>query len=836
MSKPISATGVINADGLTMTMETGRFANLVASVHTKVEGTELLSTAATAPAREGTDFFPLTVDVEERMYAAGKIPGSFFRREGRPSEDAILTCRLTDRPLRPAFPADFRNEVQIVSTILGVDLVNPHDIISINTASAALHISGMPFEGPIGATRLAHLDGKWIANPTYQQGAESTFELVVAGRELDNGDVAIMMVEAGATPGAFKKIAAGAPKISEDVLIEGLDESKKWISAAIKIQRDLKIAVEAENGPIAAIVYTPNVDYTPEIMEAVKAAVGDDTNKAMVIADKHDRTLRLDEIKAELVEKLCGTTEAPGEFVNDAKFVKNAFSKLQKQIVRQSIVDSETRIDGRKLDELRPISAEVGILSQAHGSGLFQRGETQVLSVATLGMPRMEQMIDAITTTTTKSYMHHYNFPPSSVGEVGRVGSPKRREIGHGALAERALVGVLPDQIEWPYTMRVVSDVLASNGSTSQASVCGSSLALMDAGVPIAAPIAGIAMGLIYEDGKYVTLTDILGAEDAFGDMDFKVAGSRDCITALQLDTKIDGIPAEVLGNALAQAKVARLAILDVMDATIAAPRQDVGTTAPKIISFEIEGDQIGEVIGPKGKNIQLVQAETGCDINVGDGEDGKGIVTIGGLESEMVNKAKEMIDLALNPPIPEIGKVYEGTVVGTTKFGAFVNILPGRDGLVHISKMGNGQRINNVEDVMNVGDIFDVRVDDMDDRGKVSLTPVGDGFENNDEGDSGEPKAAREPREPRESRDSESKAPGNRETRTRTRGNSSSDSDSEPKSSRSKASNDEDRDFASFSDFLDVEMKEKYGDLGPEEPRRPRNDNKRRNNNNNRR
>ena len=825
MSKPITASGKINADGLTMTLETGRFANLVASVHAKVEGTELITTAATSKAREGTDFFPLTVDVEERMYAAGKIPGSFFRREGRPSEDAILTCRLTDRPLRPAFPADFRNEVQIVSTILGVDLENPHDIMSINAASAALHISGMPFEGPIGATRLAHLDGKWIANPTYQQGAESTFELVVAGRELDNGDVAIMMVEAGATSGSFKKIAAGAPKITEEVLIEGLDESKKWISAAIKIQRELKVEVEKENGPIADVIYTPNVDYTEEIMEAVKSAVGTTTNEAMVIADKHDRTLRLEEIKVELVEKLCGTEDAPGEFASDSKFVKNAFSKLQKQIVRQSIVESETRIDGRKLDELRPISAEVGILGQSHGSGLFQRGETQVLSVATLGMPRMEQMLDTITPSTTKSYMHHYNFPPSSVGETGRVGSPKRREIGHGALAERALVGVLPDQIEWPYTMRVVSDVLASNGSTSQASVCGSTLALMDAGVPIAAPIAGIAMGLIYENGKYVTLTDILGAEDAFGDMDFKVAGSRDSITALQLDTKIDGIPADVLGNALNQAKVARLAILDVMDEAINTPREDVKATAPKIISFEIDSDQIGEVIGPKGKNIQLVQAETGCDVNVSDGEN-CGIVTIGGLESEMVNKAKEMIDLALNPPIPEIGTVYVGTVVGTTKFGAFVNILPGRDGLVHISKMGNGQRVNNVEDVMNVGDIFDVRVDDMDDRGKVSLTPVGDGFENNDSDDSQPERAKRS-----EGSDSKSDSP-QRETRSRTRTNSSkSDDSSEPKS-RAKASNDEDRDFASFSDFLDTEMKEKYGDLGPEEPRRPRNDNKRRNNN----
>jgi polyribonucleotide nucleotidyltransferase len=810
MNKPITVSGPINADGLTLTLETGKLANLVASVHAKVEGTELISTAATSPAREGTDFFPLTVDVEERMYAAGKIPGSFFRREGRPSEEAILTCRLTDRPLRPAFPSDFRNEVQLVSTILGVDLINPHDVLSINTASAALYISGMPFDGPVGAARLAHLDGKWIAHPTYQQSEEATFELVVAGRELPNGDVAIMMVEAGATPGSFKKFAAGAPKITESVLVEGLDESKKWISASVQLQKDLKAAVEAANGPIAAIVYTPNVDYTDDVMDAVKAAVYDDTSAAMVIADKHDRTLRLDEIKAALVEKLGGTAEAPGEFADRIKEVKNAFSSLQKKIVRARVVDEGVRIDGRGLADLRPISAEIGFLKQAHGSGLFQRGETQVLSVATLGMPRMEQMLDTISTTTTKTYMHHYNFPPSSVGETGRVGSPKRREIGHGALAERALVGVLPDQLEWPYTMRVVSDVLASNGSTSQASVCGSTLALMDAGVPIAAPVAGIAMGLIYENDKYVTLTDILGAEDAFGDMDFKVAGSRDCITALQLDTKIDGIPADVLSKALDQAKEARLQILDVMEEAISAPREDVKATAPKIITFEIPLDKIGEVIGPKGKNIQAVQAETGCDINVNDG-DGVGVVTIGGLESDKVNQARDMIDLALNPPVPEIGATYEGTVVGTTKFGAFVNILPGRDGLVHISKLGNGTRVNIVEDVINVGDIIQVRVDEMDDRGKVALTPIVEGQEAPPMPEAREPRAPRgdsEDRPSRSRRERSEKSEGG-ESRSRTRASSSDDAD---------------RDFASFSDFLDGELKSQFGDLGPEEVRRPQN------------
>ncbi|MBJ7513940.1 MAG: polyribonucleotide nucleotidyltransferase, partial [Acidimicrobiia bacterium] len=587
MTDAIRVSGPINAAGLTMTLETGKLAKLAAgAVLVTVGETTLLSTVATSKPRDGIDFFPLTVDVEERMYAAGKIPGSFFRREGRPGESAILTCRLTDRPLRPAFPADFRNEVQVIATILGVDLINPHDIPSINGASAALTVSGIPFDGPIGAVRMAHLDGEWVAHPSYADGDSSTFELVVAGRRTDSGDIAIMMVEAGGTEGSWELYEAGAPKVTEEVIAGGLDAAKEWIDASIELQLNLRAAVEAANGPIAPIPYGANVDYSVEVFEAVAGEARDSTAKAMAIADKTDRNDRLAELEAALLANLVGNSDAPGVFNDRAGEVKKAFRSLQKEVVRSRVVNEGIRIDGRGTADLRPLSAEVGILSTAHGTGLFQRGETQVLSVTTLGMPRMEQMLDTIGVDDRKRYMHHYNFTPFSTGETGRVGSPKRREIGHGALAERALVPVVPSAIEWPYTLRVVSDVLASNGSTSMASVCGSTLALLDAGVPLKAPVAGIAMGLIYAEGKYTTLTDILGAEDAFGDMDFKVAGTAEFVTALQLDTKIDGIPADVLAKALAQAKDARLKILSVMEDAIGTHRSEVRDSAPKIVSF----------------------------------------------------------------------------------------------------------------------------------------------------------------------------------------------------------------------------------------------------------
>jgi polyribonucleotide nucleotidyltransferase len=770
-----------------MTLETGQLAALAAgAVVVKVGGTTVLSTVATSKPREGIDFFPLTVDVEERAYAAGKIPGSFFRREGRPGELAILTARLTDRPLRPSFPADFRNEVQVIATILGVDLENPHDIVSINGASAALTVSGIPFDGPIGAVRLAHHEGAWVAHPTFQQGDESTFELVVAGRQLDDGDVAIMMVEAGGTERTWELYEEGAPKMTEELIAQGLEESKRWIAASIELQRRLRDEVEKADGPIATIEYMPNVDYSPEVFAAVKAHAESTTGAAMSIADKNARNEKLDEIQADIVTALVGTVDQPGVHAEQAGEVKKAFRSLQKEVTRRRIVNEGVRIDGRGPTDIRPLSAQVGLLDTAHGTGLFQRGETQVLSVATLAMPRMEQMLDTITLETKKSYMHHYNFPPFSTGETGRVGSPKRREIGHGALAERAIVPVLPSAAEWPYTMRVVSDVLASNGSTSMASVCGSTLSLMDAGVPIKAPVAGIAMGLVFAEGKYTTLTDILGAEDAFGDMDFKVAGTAEFVTALQLDTKIDGIPADVLAAALHQAKEARLKILDVMKGAIAEPREEVRTSAPKIISFEIPVDKIGEVIGPKGKVINTIQQETGADISVTDA-DGVGIVSIGSKDGAAVAEAQRRISLILDPPTAEVGAVYEGRVVNITKFGAFVNILPGRDGLVHISKLGRGKRIDRVEDVLALGDELSVRVDDIDQNGKLSLSLVGEDGEPIGGGD-GDDRESRPPRNDRPPRDSGSReSSGARQT-------------------------------ASFESEWEEQAREEFGDLGPAE------------------
>jgi polyribonucleotide nucleotidyltransferase len=581
-------------------------------------------------------------------------------------------------------------------------------------------ISGIPFSGPVGAVRLAHRDGAWIPHPTYQEGDSSTFELVVAGRRLPDGDVAVMMVEAGGTEAAWELYQAGAPLMTEEVIADGLEQAKRWINDSITAQLQLVESWVAERGEIEPIPYELQVDYDEETYEAVKQAAAGPLGEALSIADKHDRNTRIDEISAETVASLAGTAEEPGKF--EAGPVKRALRSLQKEIVRSRIVNEGFRIDGRTPTDIRPLSAQVGLLKTAHGTGLFQRGETQVLSVTTLGMPRMEQMLDTIGIDEHKRYMHHYNFPPFSTGETGRVGSPKRREIGHGALAERALVPVVPSVEEFPYTLRVVSDVMSSNGSTSMGSVCGSTLSLMDAGVPLKAPVAGIAMGLVYAEGKYTTLTDILGAEDAFGDMDFKVAGTAEFVTALQLDTKIDGLPADVLAEALRQAKEARLKILDVIREAIPEPRPEVAETAPKIISFQIPLDRVGEVIGPKGKVINGIQQETGADINVDD--DGVvGTVTIGGRDGGAVAEARRMIELILNPPEADVGGIYTGKVVNITKFGAFVNILPGRDGLLHISKLGAGRRVERVEDVLSLGTEVEVRVDDIDPQGKVSLS-----------------------------------------------------------------------------------------------------------------
>ncbi|MGB1644331.1 MAG: polyribonucleotide nucleotidyltransferase, partial [Ilumatobacteraceae bacterium] len=726
MADPIRVSGPISGTDRTLSFETGKFApQSQGAVVATIGETRVLTTAnAARDVRPGVDFFPLTVDVEERSYAAGKIPGSFFRREGRPTEDAILTCRLTDRPLRPAFPDGFRNEVQVVSTVLGVDMANPHDVLSINAASAALMISGIPFEGPIGSVRVAYTtEGEWIPHPTYDEGEASTFELVVAGRELDNGDVAIMMVEAGGTEQSFYFYEDGAPKVDEVALAEGLDASKQWIKESIALQRQLVASVIATSGPIEELPFTPVLDYTPEVFAAVEGCVHGEISAAVAIAGKAERNAATDEATAKALEALCGED---GEFAGQEKAVKEAVRSLTKKLVRRRIVDEGLRIDGRGVRDLRPVSAEVGVLPTAHGSGLFQRGETQVMNVLTLAMPRMNQLIDSLSPNNEKRYLHHYNMPPWANGETGRVGSPKRREIGHGALAARAVMPVVPNQEDFAYTLRLVSEVMSSNGSTSMGSVCSSSLSLMDAGVPIRGAVSGIAMGLVKDGDNYVTLTDILGAEDAFGDMDFKVAGTVDAITALQLDTKIDGIPAQVLADALQQAREARMEILDVMNAAIDAPRTEVAETAPKIVTITIPIDKVGEVIGPKGKIINTIQAETGADIAVDD-DGAVGIVTIAAVESWRMEEARTAIVNIVDPPKAEIGVTYTGRVVNITKFGAFVNILPGRDGLLHISKIGRGKRINSVEDVLSLGDEVEVVVDEIDDRGKVSLSPAGD-------------------------------------------------------------------------------------------------------------
>ena len=725
MADAIHVSGPVAGDpDKIMSFETGKLAGLAdGAVMAGLGKTRVLVTATGARSvREGIDFFPLTVDIEERTYAAGKIPGSFFRREGRASDAAILTCRLIDRPLRPSFPSGFRNEVHIVGTVMGADQHNPHDVLAINAASAALSLSGIPFAGPIGAVRIAYTtDGEWLAHPTFEEGDESTFEMVVAGRQLDNGDVAVMMVEAGGTENSLDYYEAGAPKVDEAALAQGLEDSKQWIKAAIALQTEL---VNKAGGKKPSIEYNEQADYTEAQYAAVTEFAGAKINDAMQIADKHDRTVAESDLRDEVLASLLEKFAAESDTALASKQLKAAFRSLTKSTVRTRIVDEGKRIDGRTPTDIRPLSAEVGVLPTAHGSGLFQRGETQVMSVATLGMGRMDQMIDGITPTTSKRYMHHYNFPPFSTGETGFMRGPKRREIGHGLLAERALLPVVPPMSEFPYVLRVVSDVLASNGSTSMASVCGSSLSLMDAGVPLRAPVAGIAMGLVFHEGKYTTLTDILGAEDAYGDMDFKVAGTSEYVTALQLDTKIEGIPADVLAAALDQAKVARLAILDVMATAIAEPRPEVSPNAPKIVSFEIPADKIGEIIGPKGKVINAIQAETGANITVDD--DGMvGIVSIAAVESEKVVEAERQIRLILNPPTADLGAVYQGRVVNITKFGAFVNILPGRDGLVHISKLGAGKRVDRVEDVLSLGQELEVKVDDIDPNGKISLSPT---------------------------------------------------------------------------------------------------------------
>jgi len=695
--------------------ETGRLARQAAGSAVAYLDDETMILSATSVSRqpkEQFDFFPLTVDVEERMYAAGRIPGSFFRREGRPSEDAILTDRLIDRPLRPSFAKGLRNEIQIVETVLALAPEHLYDVVAINAASMSTQIAGLPFTGPIGAVRVALIDSQWVAFPTHSELERAAFDMVVAGRVLEDGDVAIMMVEAEATPATVSLVAAGSTAPTEEVVAEGLEAAKPFIKALSAAQSDL--AARAAK-PVAE--FPLYLDYQDDVLEAVSAAVRDELAQALTIAAKQDREAELDRIKTLAVEKVGS------QFEGREKEIGGAFRALTKKLVRERVVRDKVRIDGRGVTDIRRLSAEVGVIPRVHGSALFERGETQILGVTTLNMLRMEQTLDTLAPERTKRYMHNYNMPPYSVGETGRVGAPKRREIGHGALAERAILPVLPSREEFPYAIRQVSEALGSNGSTSMGSVCASTMALLNAGVPLKAPVAGIAMGLIHEDGEYATLTDILGAEDAFGDMDFKVAGTRDYVTALQLDTKLDGIPASVLAAALKQAREARLHILEVMAEAIDRP-DDMSPNAPRIITVRVPVDKIGEVIGPKGKVINQIQDETGAEITIED----DGTIYIGATDGPSAEAARIQINAIANPHMPQVGERYLGTVVKTTTFGAFVSLLPGKDGLLHISqirKIAGGKRVENVEDVLTVGQKVQVEIAEIDSRGKLSLVPV---------------------------------------------------------------------------------------------------------------
>ncbi|ACC40374.1 MULTISPECIES: polyribonucleotide nucleotidyltransferase [Mycobacterium ulcerans group] len=712
----------------TIRFETGRLAQQAAgSVVAYLDDENMLLSATTASKnpKEHFDFFPLTVDVEERMYAAGRIPGSFFRREGRPSTDAILTCRLIDRPLRPSFVNGLRNEIQVVVTILSLDPNDLYDVVAINAASASTQLAGLPFSGPVGGVRVALIDGQWVAFPNVEQLERAVFDMVVAGRivgteEDGTPDVAIMMVEAEATDKVIELVEGGAPAPTESVVAQGLEAAKPFIAALCTAQQELADASGATAKTGAEYPVFP--EYGDDVYYAVSSVATDGLAAALTIGGKAERNQRTEEIKAEVLERLADTYEGR------EKEIGAAFRSLTKKLVRQRIVTDHFRIDGRGITDIRALSAEVALVPRAHGSALFERGETQILGVTTLDMVKMAQQIDSLGPETTKRYMHHYNFPPFSTGETGRVGSPKRREIGHGALAERALMPVLPSVEEFPYAIRQVSEALGSNGSTSMGSVCASTLALLNAGVPLKAPVAGIAMGLVSDDvevdGKterrFVTLTDILGAEDAFGDMDFKVAGTKDFVTALQLDTKLDGIPSQVLAGALAQAKDARLTILEVMAEAIDTP-DEMSPYAPRVTTIKVPVDKIGEVIGPKGKVINSITEETGAQISIED----DGTVFVGATDGPSAQAAIDKINAIANPQLPTVGERFLGTVVKTTDFGAFVSLLPGRDGLVHISKLGKGKRIAKVEDVVNVGDKLRVEIADIDKRGKISLVLV---------------------------------------------------------------------------------------------------------------
>ncbi|CAN5305142.1 polyribonucleotide nucleotidyltransferase [soil metagenome] len=726
----------------TVRFETGRLAQQAQGAVAAYldEDTMILSaTSAGKHPRDGFDFFPLTVDVEERSYAAGKIPGSFFRREGRPSTEAILVCRLIDRPLRPTFVEGLRNEVQIVITVLSIAPDEFYDALAINAASLSTQISGLPFYGPVAGIRLALMSGggqpdQWIAFPKFSQLEEAVFDLTVAGRLVTdadgNEDVAIMMVEAEATEGSWELIKAGATKPDETIVAQGLEASKPFLKQLIKAQ--LEVAEKAAK-PIQEFPLFP--PYSDAAYNAVAEIAYDDLRNVYQIADKIERQNADDALKERVKEAIQGRVDA-GELGGEVPpMVSAAYKSVSKKVMRTRVLTEGIRIDGRGLTDIRALDAEVQVIPRVHGSAIFQRGETQILGVTTLNMLKMEQQIDSLAPVKKKRYLHHYNFPPYSTGETGRVGSPKRREIGHGFLAERALVPVLPPREEFPYAIRQVSEALGSNGSTSMGSVCASTLSLLNAGVPLRAPVAGIAMGLISDevDGqtRYAALTDILGAEDALGDMDFKVAGTSEFVTAIQLDTKLAGLPSSVLDGALKQAKEARTAILAVINAAIDAP-DEMAPTAPRVISVQIPVDKIGELIGPKGKTINQIQDDTGADISIED----DGTVYIGAVDGPSAEAARAAVNAIANPLNPEVGERFLGTVVKLATFGAFVSLTPGKDGLLHVSevrKLAGGKRVENVEDVLSVGQKIQVEITKIDDRGKLSLAPVQDDAESAD-------------------------------------------------------------------------------------------------------
>jgi len=689
--KPESKQYVVEIGGKQFMFETGKLARQAGgAVTVQLESSQVFGVATMSDkTREGIDFFPLSVDYEERMYAGGRIPGSFFRREGRPTEEAILTARLTDRPLRPLFPKDMRNDVQVILYAFSSDGENPLDILAINAASAAVMISDIPWDGPVGAVRIGRIDGEYIINPSFEQLDKSDLDLRVAGTE-----DAILMVE------------AGAREVSEDTMLKALEIAQENIKILVEVQKQMAKEVGKEKRAYVS----SGIDETLQKQVSEKATPA--LNDILVLGLG----------KVELKERIKALTASINEEINpdDDKetenAIKKAFEEAYKAVVRQLILEKGLRPDGRSLDEIRELWCEVDVSPRAHGSGIFTRGETQVMTLATLGTPRDAQSIDNLTPTEEKRYIHHYNFPPFCTGEVKPLRGSSRREIGHGALAERALLPVIPSEEEFPYTLRLVSEVLSSNGSSSMASVCGSTLALMDTGVPIKAPVSGIAMGLIKEDDRYVILTDIQGLEDHLGDMDFKVAGTSKGITALQMDIKIKGISSEIMSEALGKAKVARAKIMDKILETIPAPRTEMKPHVPRIETVHIPVDKIGAVIGPGGKIIRSIQEETGAKIDISE----EGVVFIATSDMASAQMARDKIEALTENP--ELGRIYTGKVVGIKDFGAFVQILPGTDGLVHISQL-DSERVNRVEDIVAIGDEITVMVTGIEKDGKIRLS-----------------------------------------------------------------------------------------------------------------